>query len=61
MINWWLDKGVAGFRIDAIVNIKKDLAFRDYPADRPDGHSDCRRMLTEPRAWPRGWGRFWKR
>ena len=48
MINWWLDKGVAGFRIDAIVNIKKDLAFRDYPADRPDGLSDCRRMLTEP-------------
>ncbi len=48
MINWWLDKGVAGFRIDAIVNIKKDLGFRDYPADRPDGLSDCRRMLTEP-------------
>ena len=48
MINWWLDKGVAGFRIDAIVNIKKDLAFRDYPVDRPDGLSDCRRMLSEP-------------
>lgn len=25
MINWWLDKGLAGFRIDAIINIKKDL------------------------------------
>lgn len=48
MINWWLDKGVAGFRIDAIVNIKKDLAFRDYPVDRPDGLSDCRQMLSEP-------------
>lgn len=23
MINWWLDKGVSGFRIDAIINIKK--------------------------------------
>ena len=23
MVNWWLDKGLAGFRIDAIINIKK--------------------------------------
>ena len=23
MVNWWLDKGLAGFRVDAIVNIKK--------------------------------------
>ncbi|STW29134.1 Uncharacterised protein [Klebsiella michiganensis] len=23
MINWWLDKGIAGFRIDAITFIKK--------------------------------------
>ena len=37
MINWWLDRGIAGFRIDAIINIKKDLPFRDLPADRPDG------------------------
>lgn len=37
MINWWLDKGLAGFRIDAIINIKKALPFRDLPADRPDG------------------------
>ena len=29
MINWWLDKGLAGFRIDAIINIKKDLNFQD--------------------------------
>ena len=27
MINWWLDKGLAGFRIDAIINIKKTLPF----------------------------------
>ena len=25
MVNWWLEKGLAGFRIDAIINIKKDL------------------------------------
>ena len=29
MINWWLDKGVAGFRIDAIININKPLLFQD--------------------------------
>lgn len=28
MINWWLEKGVAGFRVDAITFIKKDLTFR---------------------------------
>lgn len=28
MINWWLDKGLAGFRIDAIINIKKIWHFR---------------------------------
>lgn len=27
MVNWWLAKGLAGFRIDAIINIKKDTAF----------------------------------
>jgi glycosidase len=37
MINWWIDKGVAGFRIDAICNIKKDLRFADLPADGRDG------------------------
>lgn len=37
MINWWLEKGVSGFRIDAIINIKKDLNFPDYPADDTDG------------------------
>ena len=24
MINYWLDKGLGGFRIDAILNIKKN-------------------------------------
>lgn len=37
MINWWLDKGVSGFRIDAIINIQKDLNFPNYPADDKDG------------------------
>lgn len=47
MINWWLDKGLAGFRIDAIINIKKALPFRDYPADRDDGLCDITNMLRD--------------
>lgn len=29
MINWWLDKGIDGFRVDAISHIKKDQTFSD--------------------------------
>ncbi|NRT88792.1 alpha-glucosidase [Clostridium beijerinckii] len=45
MVNWWLEKGLAGFRIDAIINIKKDLRFKDFPADREDGLCSIDRML----------------
>ena len=37
MMNWWFEKGVAGFRIDAIINIKKDLNWTSYPSDAKDG------------------------
>ncbi|MBQ9065693.1 MAG: alpha-glucosidase [Blautia sp.] len=47
MINWWLDRGLSGFRIDAIINIKKALPFRDYPADREDGLCSVHNMLHE--------------
>ena len=47
MINWWLDRGLAGFRIDAIINIKKALPFRSYPADREDGLCGVHNMLHE--------------
>ena len=47
MINWWLDKGLAGFRIDAIINIKKALPFRSYAPDRADGLCTIGRMLQE--------------
>ena len=40
MMNWWLEKGLGGYRVDAIINIKKPLPFRDFPADRTDGTCD---------------------
>lgn len=46
-INWWLDRGLRGFRIDAIINIKKKLPYKDYPADRPDGLSCVDHMLAD--------------
>lgn len=45
MINWWLEKGVAGFRIDAIINIKKDLSFQSFEPDGPDGLASVWRMV----------------
>lgn len=45
MINWWLEKGLSGFRIDAIINIKKDLTFPSLPADGADGMAGCWRMV----------------
>ena len=45
MINWWLDKGLAGFRIDAIINIKKDLTFSDLEPDGTDGLASCWKMV----------------
>lgn len=47
MINWWLEKGLAGFRVDAIINIKKKLPFENYPADREDGLCSINRMLEK--------------
>lgn len=47
MINWWLDKGLDGFRLDAIINIKKALPFRDYPADRADGLCSIHNQLHD--------------
>lgn len=31
MVNWWLEKGIDGFRIDAISHIKKEPGFLDMP------------------------------
>ncbi|WP_102264670.1 glycoside hydrolase family 13 protein [Mesobacillus jeotgali] len=35
MINWWLDKGIDGFRVDAISHIKKEAGLKDMP--NPEG------------------------
>lgn len=46
-INWWLDKGLGGFRIDAIINIKKALPMHNYEPDRDDGLCSIGKMLEE--------------
>lgn len=35
MVNWWLEKGIDGFRVDAISHIKKTAGFPDMP--NPEG------------------------
>lgn len=35
MVNWWLDKGIDGFRVDAISHIKKEEGLEDMP--NPEG------------------------
>jgi len=37
MVNYWLDKGLGGFRIDAICNIKKRIEYGIFPSDGEDG------------------------
>lgn len=37
MMNYWLAKGLGGFRVDAITYIKKDASYESLPADGPDG------------------------
>lgn len=41
MVNEWLDYGIAGFRVDAITFIKKDLSFESREADGADGLVKC--------------------
>lgn len=41
MINWWLERGIAGFRVDAINFIKKNQEWCDGPVDGIDGLVNC--------------------
>lgn len=43
IVNYWLDKGVSGFRIDAITFIKKD---QNYPCIPPDGNDGLAGLQT---------------
>ncbi len=44
--NFWLDKGVGGFRIDAIVYIKKPEEFKDGEPDSDDGLVNIHSMIA---------------
>ena len=37
MVNYWLEKRIAGFRVDAINSIKKDENYLNLPVDGADG------------------------
>lgn len=41
MIRWWLDKGLGGFRIDAITHIKKEPTLSSLAPDGDDGLVGC--------------------
>ncbi len=55
MIRWWLEKGIAGFRIDAITFIKKDMSFQSrktedgfrYPIENLTDYPGIGEFLTE--------------
>ncbi|MGG1676141.1 alpha-glucosidase [Neobacillus sp. NRS-1170] len=41
MVNWWLDKGIDGFRVDAISHIKKEPGFPDMPNPKKLDYVPC--------------------
>lgn len=47
MVNWWLERGIDGFRIDAIINIKKPKEFVSYEADGEDGLCSVHKVLED--------------
>ena len=44
MIIQWLQMGIAGFRVDAITFIKKDLSFKSIEPDGVDGLAKCTKV-----------------
>lgn len=45
MINTWAKIGVAGFRVDAITFLKKDLSYQSYESDGADGLVKCTKTV----------------
>lgn len=41
MVNWWLEKGIDGFRVDAISHIKKEPGFPDMPNPDNEDYVSC--------------------
>ena len=49
MVNYWLEKGIAGFRVDAINSIKKNARYLDLPVDGSDGFAySIKYTLNQP-------------
>ena len=49
MVNYWLEKGIAGFRVDAINSIKKDEDYLNLPVDGADGFAyNVKYTLNQP-------------
>lgn len=46
MVNWWLDKGLGGFRIDAILNLKKSNIYGNFEPDGEDGLSHIGKWIV---------------
>ena len=47
MINWWLKKGIAGFRLDAINCMKKTDFTKNGEPDASDGMCNCLQFVRE--------------
>nr|MCR5731498.1 glucohydrolase [Sphaerochaetaceae bacterium] len=45
--NFWVDKGVGGFRLDAITYIKKPKEFTDGVVDEPDGLAAIHKAIAK--------------
>lgn len=41
MIRWWLEKGIDGFRLDAITHIQKDMSFANMPNPQKKKYVSC--------------------